>query len=262
MIPVRQLDIETKAGFDREGWLRHLLAKPFEFEHRGEEPLYWTPGEDWGDGLFGLIQKKTPHMLHRPPHEGGREIVEQEWQGAHVLIDPTSHEQGQRMAVENDVVGKPEALMRSFQKALNDRAEAPFQFEIEPLFDPRSFWAFAEEHGGVLKSVTFDFVTPNMWGTKSALDKELKATREQTGAERVRVGLDSEHGVEAKSDRVKDGVDYAERGAGSVKAKSLGGDTYKSESSSRRTMLVVPDSIRGIGRDFLREMRSKILGLE
>lgn len=262
MLPVKQLDIETERLLDREEWMRFSLSKPFEFTHRGGQTLFWTPREIYADVIVGLIQKQAPHTLHLPPNEGGEEFVTEEWQGTHVLIDPTSHEHGQRIAVENDVVGTPRALMASLQKALNLRVDRPFQIEIDPIFDPRSFWSFINEHGGMIQSVSFNFVTPNMWGTKKALDAELAATREETGAERVVVALSSENGLDGGSERVRDGVEYTERGGGSVKAKSLDGDRYSSDASAKRTELKDVVKNRGLGIEFIREMSGRILGRE
>lgn len=206
--------------------------------------------------------KEGTHTLHRSPKEGGEEFVTEEWQGSYVIIDPTPHDVGQRIAVENDVVGRPTAIMKKLRRALNERPDAPFQIEIEPIFDPNTFWSFAYDHGGVLRSVAFDFVVPNMWGTETDLEKELQSTREDTGAERVRIGLESRHGVDVDSERIKNGVGYAQKGAGKINAKSLDGDAYSSESEPTVTRIKVLDQVRDLANEYLREMKDRILGRE
>jgi len=226
LVPVDQLDIETRTGDTREEWLRHSLAHTFEFPHWGGGTLYWVPLSPIGESLFGLLQRTRPHEHHKPPEDGGAEIVSDEWQGAYVILDPTHHDEGQRVAVENDVVGNPRALLKSLVATINERAAAPYQIEIEPLFDASRFWAFSKRHDDILKSVTFDFVVPNMWGTESDLEKDLDETGKQTGAERVTVGLSAEHGIHTENQKVRDGLEYAEKGAGTVRARALDGQRF------------------------------------
>lgn len=262
MVPIRQIDIETRTDLSREAWMRSALSKPFSFPYRGDIELHWTPKDDLEEVFYGLIQRQKPHSLHRAPDEGGDEIVTDEWQGAYVLVDPTVHEDGQRIAVENDVVGRPETLLKYLIKYINERHDAPYQTEVEPIFDAKSFWSFVDEHGSRLKSIRFRFVVPNMWGTEKELEKELQETGEKTGAERVGIDLSSAHGVDAKSDQVANGVEYAERGAGHVVARSIDGALYRSDKAPRRTELKSLSEISEIGVDFLKEERMRILGRE
>lgn len=262
LLPIRQVDIETNNDVDREGWIRLALSSRFSFPYHGGVELEWVPKAEIDEAFYGLIQRQVEHSLHRPPEEGGDEIVRSEWQGAYVVVDPTDHDFGQRMAVENDVVGRPETLMRYLFQAINDRRDAPFIGEVEPIFDAGTFWSFVEEHGELLSFISFRFVAPNMWGTESELEKELKATREDTGADRVDVKLKGEKGVEATSDRVSQGVSYAERGSGSVFAVSKDGARYRSEDAPKRTILEALDEKAGLGREYLREMKARILGRE
>jgi len=212
--------------------------------------------------IFGLLQRTRPHEFHKAPQEGGAEVVAEEWQGAYVLIDPTHHDEGQRVAVENDVVGQPRALLKSLVSALNDRNEAPYQIEVEPLFDASRFWSFARRHDNVLKSVTFDFVVPNMWGTETDLEKDLKDTGKQTGAERVTVGITGEHGVMVDNQKVRDGVEYAEKGAGTVRARALDGQRFYSTARARITRIPAVKAGGAALVDYFSKLRKKILGRE
>lgn len=228
LIPISQLSMMMRANDTREEWLRFALSEPFEFEHIGGVTLHWVPHGEAEECIVGVVQRTKLHELHRPPHEGGGEISTEEWQGAYVLLDPTHHDEGQRVAVENDVVGKPSSLIKSLAKALNRRDDAPYQIEIEPLFDAARFWAFSKEHNNVLRTIDFDFVVPNMWSTEKDLDEDLRDTGNVTGAERVRVGLRSEHGVSTDNRKVRDGVEYAEKGAGTLSARAMDGARFRS----------------------------------
>jgi hypothetical protein len=105
---------------DREHWLRRALSETFSFPHWGGGELTWVPRDAPLGLIFGIIQQEKDHILHEPPEAGGAEISSREWQGAYVVIDPRPHEEGQRAAVENDVVGKPSALLKSLLRAINE----------------------------------------------------------------------------------------------------------------------------------------------
>ncbi|WP_152998858.1 hypothetical protein [Sphingopyxis sp. H115] len=228
LIPIAQTSIMMRTQDTREEWLRHALKIPFEFGHFAGMTLHWVPQGDADECIVGLIQRTRVHELHQSPDEGGGEITKEEWQGAYVVVDPTHHDEGQRVAVENDVVGKPSSLIKSLVKHINMLQEAPYQIEIEPLFDASRFWAFANRHDNVMKKIDFDFVVPNMWSTESDLDADLRDTGRTTGAERVRVGFRSEHGVSTDNQKVREGVDYAERGAGTLSARAMDGTPFRS----------------------------------
>ncbi len=244
----------------REEWLRHALAEPFEFSYRGDDVMYWVPREAVDECIFGLVERKKPHEHHRPPEEGGAETVSEVWQGAYILLDPTHHDDGQKVAIENDVVGKPSSLLKMLVGAINARDDRPYVIEFEPIFDSASFWEFANIHGKVLKSVEFDFVVPNMWGAKNALDEDLKDTGQQTGAERVKVGLKGESGIYTDNQKIRDGVEYAERGAGKITAKAEDGDLYSSDEKPKTTK--VP-AVTGDGQStqgYFANLKERILG--
>lgn len=262
LVPIRQIDIETRVSDSREQWLRYALKERFEFGHWGGDTLYWVPKGDIDECILGLIQRKRPHAYHQTPEEGGAEVVGEEWQGAYVLVDPTHHDEGQRVAVENDVVGAPQALMKSLADALNSRSEAPYQVESEPLFDGARFWAFAKTHGNVLKRITFDFVVPNMWGTENDLEEDLKETGQETGAERVVITMTGGHGVTTENEKIRNGVDYAERGAGTISATAQNGKKFSSNKQSVTTRIPF---IRSGAREILdsfKSMKRRILGRE
>jgi len=228
LIPIPQITFSMRGNDTREEWLRFALQQPFEFGHIAGSTLHWVPQGSADECIVGVIQRIKSHERHKPPSEGGGEVVEEEWQGAYVMLDPTHHDEGQRVAVENDVVGKPSSLIKSLARAVNARDEAPYQIEIEALFDASRFWAFSRKHNNLLRRIDFDFVVPNMWDTEKDLDADLRDTGRVTGAERVRIGLRSEHGVSTQNQKVREGVEYAEKGAGTLSARAMDGTPFRS----------------------------------
>jgi hypothetical protein len=241
LLPVEQLDFST-LDMTREEWLRHVFSRPMEITYRANESVHWVPKPNPASSvsIVGIIQKQRSHSLHRPPSEGGAEILEKEWQGAYSVIDPTDHEEGQRIAIENDVVGLPATLLRYLVDEVNRRDDRPYNIKFDPIFDGGSFWEFAEASGNILEWVRFDFTAPNMWGAKTELDRELRETRDETGAEKVKVEFRSQQGIKATAKKIQQGVEYAERGAGDISAKSLTGKRYSSKKKQRRSAVPPP----------------------
>lgn len=262
LVPIDQLDLETKSGLSREDWLREALSKGFEFQHWGGGVLHWVPNKPVDECVLGLLERLRPHEHHRPPDEGGAEIVSDEWQGAYVLIDPTHHDEGQRVAIENDVVGEPRAMLKSLVTAINCRADRPYHIEIEPLFDASRFWAFSRRHDNVMRRIRFDFVVPNMWGTESDLEKDLQDTGKETGAQRVAVGFSSDDGVHTENDRVRDGVSYSEKGAGTINAVAMDGQRFSSTRKPRTSTIPGVDFGKELTLSIFKSLKGKILGRE
>lgn len=172
---------------------------------------------------------------------GGEETSSLEWQGAYVVIDPTHHDDGQKMSIENDIVGSPLLLTNALFAYLNEDPNAPFTIVPEPLFDSSTFWSFADKNAGVLRSVRFEFVVPNMFGITTNMDADLKEAGEDTGSDRVTLAFSAIKGIFARSKRILQAVAYAERGGGKIKATSLDGDTYNSDRKLKTAKISVDE---------------------
>lgn len=248
----------------REEWLRQVFAKPFRFSHRKGE-CHWVPAQTDSPIIAGNVVRSHPRRQHVPPEEGGYETISNEWQGAMVLIDPRHHEDGQKVSFErDDTLGKPRSVLQSMISHVNELPFPPYVIEPEPIFNKRSFWGWASAHENRLHSITFEFVVPNMWGSKSALDQDLRELRE-IGVGKVRVAMSEgkrEDGIDAQSQQVRDGVDYAAQGGGSLTAKAKNGDTYSSTADTLTTKLPTTSAERNDGVGALTKWFQRLLGHE
>lgn len=228
----RQRSLFGQFDGSREDWLRFALAENFSFSGWGNRELVWVP-KRVSDGLiFGLVQGKAPHPHHESPNAGGGETVSDFWQGAYVFLDPTHHEDGQKLAVENDVMGKPRALAKALFDHLNEREDAPYTTIPELIFDESDFWSFSSDNGDILKYIRFRFVVPNMWGPQNELDEDLKETGKETGAEKVDVTFSGKGGVTTRNSKVRTAVEYSQRGAGEIRARSMTGKNFSSKNKA------------------------------
>ena len=264
LVPIRQPTFETLTDLTREGWIRRILSSSFEFPYRAGETLHWVPQEDVEGLIFGIIERSKDRRQHLPPALGGLEITREEWQGAYVLVDPAHHEDGQKMAVENDIVGSPQTLVKYLSNYINSRDDRPYEFEPSLIFDSSDYYAFIKDNGPKLSYIKFHFVVPNMWGTAKKLDQDLRESGEETGAEELDVTFKSRRGVDGDSQRIREGVDYAARGAGNVRAKSVNGPRYRSDSSPTTTQVEEreDDVVEESARDWIGRHWRRILGRE
>lgn len=261
LIPVSEPTFDTRDDLNREEWLRTVLSKGFTFPYHGGDLLYWVPQEEVEELIVGIIEKSQERLQHLPPEKGGAEISREEWQGAYVIIDPTHHEDGQKMAVEKDIVGTPATMVRYLAKHINSREERPYELEPAIIFDSDDFLNFLKENGPLLKWVKFHFVVPNMWDTAGTLDQELKETGEETGTEELDVTFKSRRGLRGDSNRVTEGVDYAARGAGSVRARSTTGRQFRSDKSPMTTQIESEqESVDLGGSAWIKNFWRRILG--
>jgi hypothetical protein len=218
---------------NRESWLRHALSERFEFFGRESKKFEWVPRIITNEHILGLIQAEKPYEYHDAPAEGGGERVDNFWQGTYVFLDPTHHEDGQKLAIENDVVGTPRSLALALFNCINSRDDAPFSCIPKLIFSDQDFWNFAKESGEILKYITFRFAIPNMFSPQSDIETDLKATGMETGADEVEVSFKSEVGVRTDNDRVRSAVDYSKQGAGTVTAKNFQGRSFSSNKLSK-----------------------------
>lgn len=244
----------------REAWLRKAFGETFIFHHRGR-PFHWVPAPHKGTEIVGTVARTRKRVHHKPPEEGAIEVIDDEWQGALVLVDPTHHDDGQKMAFEQDVsVGKPWPVLQSLFATVNARQEAPYAIEPKPIWDEATFWGWATAHGNLVRRITFDFVVPNMWGSSSDLDDELKALGDDTNARTAKVTLENPEGVKTDSQHVQDGVDYAARGGGELTARAKNGDKYTSTKRVRKSMLPASPEELAQGLKALTKWFPRLLG--
>jgi hypothetical protein len=258
LTPIREPSFHTFKG-TREDWLRKSLAERFTFLGRGGKELVWVPKAHTNELIFGLIQGKKAHSFHEPPIAGGAETIDEFWQGAYFFLDPRHHADGQKMAIENDVLGMPRALANSLLGHVNQLHDCPITATAELIFDESDFWRFSELSGGKLKHIKFRFVVPNMWGPQNDLEEDLKETGLETGSEKVEVVFRSSSGVRTDNEKVKAGVAYASRGAGSVEARNLEGKKFSS--SKKPTVEYVPEpDLNGVTGEGLANLGQRVLG--
>lgn len=255
---------DTGSAKTREQWLREALASRFKFEHRGKE-IHWVPANTGDTTISGNLVRVHRRRRHKPPEEGATEELGEEWQGAIVVVDPAHHPDGQKLSFERDAtLGKPRPVLQSLTAFVNAMPGAPYAIEPKPIFNEAAFWSWAAAHEFRLHRIAFEFVTPNMFGSKNAFDGDLRELG-AVGVSRVKMALDEGDrggGIDANSAEIRNAVDYAAQGGGSLTATATNKDKFRSTDLAATTIL--PPEAAGLsgGLKAITKWFPKLLGRE
>jgi hypothetical protein len=265
LTPRAQIDFEVYRNPDgsqptREQWLRIVFGRPIEFNVKQVMYVY-TPIDAvaFATTIDGRIGRKTIKTENLPPSEGFAEIERDAWQAADVIIDPVAHGDGQKLAMEwKDSVGRPSSILEALAAYLNQSDyQSPYGIEIGAISEPQTFWAFVEENYGQITSLTLEVPVPNMFGHQTDFDEEMRAYRDKEKAQTVTLTLKNPAGLQVDTENIKNGVEYAAKTGGTIKARARRGKTYNSKKKGKR--VIPPFEFSSSRTSMLEWIKSKLL---
>ncbi|WP_323796241.1 hypothetical protein [Nisaea sp.] len=253
LLHTTQIDLEERrlsdgSEFDRETWLQDVFSQQIQFIHR-KEIFHFVPIVDQDDSFPGLIAGRIGRLVkvqeNEPPERGLTETEREAWHASLVLIDPTHHGDGQKVAFQKDSsIGTPLRLLESLANKINNSGiSEPFFIEVAPVADLQTFWDFTKKNEGKVTAVTFEFLAPNMFGIHDDYDQEMANLRDNEKIRRAKLQIESEEGLELDTDRVRFAANYTTRGGGSLKARTSDGKTYDSNKKIERVKLGLGDML-------------------
>lgn len=240
LMPRKQRDAFAGPDPTREEYLRDVLGKEWRFKHYGNE-LRYLPKE-MGDGsvLFADVGREGLIREKKPPEEGFADDSHMGWLTSAVVIDPTDHRDGQRVAFQHDkTVGAPGALIESLVSHINlENPNTAYSIEVEPIINTTQFWEFVAESKSPVTSVTFELVAPNgIFSTGTDTTDEMRRFREVMGARKVTTTFQNQDGLDIHAKPFEDGVEYAARAGGKIRAKKKDGKKFNSTNKPSSTTL-------------------------
>ncbi|WP_170553916.1 hypothetical protein [Ruegeria atlantica] len=257
--------IEPKS---REEWIRALFSFRTEFRHHGVDYVYIpvNPNETY-PLVVGKIGREISEIENTSPEDGYREVVHDSWKAAVVVVDPTEHEDGQKLAIQFHAdVGKPSTLAPRLLQAMEGQQEyRPFLSSVHPITNKEAFWDFVKRNEGKITYIRFELEVPNMFGGDDEFDKEMKEYRDKEKAQKVAIEIVSPDGVDAETERVRYTAEKAmTQGTGSIRARAIGtrnNFSSKDQPESAR----IPIDPEGESQPLIHraaELASRILGRE
>lgn len=264
LLPRPQMDILHHPDPTREAYLRQLFSARHEFTHYKTVFHYVPSDTPAGEtAIIGRIGRSVVMEENLSPDVGLADSEHETWKASFIIIDPTEHEDGQKVSFESDpLVGKTDAIMQSLVHALNEKNPlTAFHLEVAPISEASTFWQFAAENKGNITMLSFLFVAPNMFGGIDNITEEMRLFRDEEKAQRVKIQLQSDEGIETDTDKIKNSVEYTTRGGGDIAARARGGRSYNSKEKTRHvTMDKVENSEPLLDR--IARSISKVLGRE
>jgi len=249
----------------REQWLRRVFNEEQPFVHHGSQ-FHYVPAQQDSDAgpVIGRVGRKVFREENRPPSEGLEDFTHEAWLAAVLVLDPTHHDDGQKLAIQNVTdVGKPIMLVKRLISAINERyPNGPYAIEVGQIIDEQSFWDFVERNKGKVTSMTLEFIAPNMFGGDDEITNDLREFRDSEKASKVRLTLANENGITPDTKKMRSAVTYATKSGGRIRARARPEKTYRSEDSVKRTYL---EDVKETGAELIevaRKLANRILGRE
>lgn len=221
LLPKEQMDLLTPFDSTREAYLRNIFSSRIQFQHY-KTAFQYVPSQISGE-IVGRVGRLVINEENLPPDIGLEEAKREMWKAAVIVIDPTEHIDGQKVALEWDPkVGKTDPVMTSLTRAINEQnPTAAYHLEVSPISEASTFWEFARENKGAITTLSFTFVAPNMFGGIDNITEEMRQFRDEERAQRVSIALKSSEGIETDTEKIRNSVEYTSRGGGEITARAM-----------------------------------------
>ena len=212
--------------------------------------------------IAGRLGKRLTIEENKPPSEGLAETTREAWKASRIVIDPSEHADGQKVAVEIDrSVASPANILLGLIRQINrTHPAALYSIEAAPIIETESFWVFAERNKGRVTQIRFDFVAPNMFGGSDSITEELRDFKQKEKAHRIAIELKNKHGLNVETNKTREAVDYVGKSGGIIRAKAKRGAKYTSTDKTRFGIVTEPDFGGESALERIARLAKQILG--
>jgi hypothetical protein len=227
---------------NREAWLRQVFSAEITFQHRQHEFHFVPEAGTTGPFIAGRIGRQIRTIENEPPEKGFGETIREPWQASIVIIDPSNHPDGQKLAFENkSQIGNPLSIIKSLVTSINSLRDHLYIIEANSIIDADTFWDFESQNRGKIIAITFELIAPNMFGIRDDLTKELTEFRDNEKARKIKISLFNEDGLKLDDNRVRETVKYAVEGGGEIKARTKNRrKTFDSAKRGKKVSVDIP----------------------
>lgn len=226
---------ENGDDYSREEWIREIFSRDFTFIHHGNI-FFFVPESSENTGIdeniiVGWIARDRPVAERTAPWEGLSPTEHQSWRASLIMIDPTHHDDGQKVAFEyRGEVGQPNPVISSLARHVSELGvQEPYSLTAYPIIEDRSFARFAEAHKGEISTIFYDVAMPNMFGGPDDFSEEMRYLRDSANVSRVRTQLKGDGVLNTESTQINEIASHVEKGGGRIKARTIKGTRYNSD---------------------------------
>jgi len=233
----------------RADYLRKMFSVKIEFEHWSKGFVYIPISVDDMDGgavCSGRIGAEKTESVNASPDELFEPETVTNWRASNFLIDTRNYNDGQKVAMQHrGDVGKPLSILSSLVKHINEKnRDSGWELSVNAITERSTFWEAVEQYKGQITRAEFHYVTPNVLGIRTKINKRLKGYKNDENANQVTVVLENEKGnLELDSQEVKDAVEYISEGGGSTKLKAGGQKVYDSQDDEKAITVETDDQL-------------------
>jgi hypothetical protein len=239
---------------NREEWLRAVLSEPIEYTHRNSSRWYVPDRRAMKavDRIVARIGRKK-QIKENDPENDLKEFLRDSWTACLLIIDPSSHDDGQKVAIEQSSgIGSGYKNLESLIAHINSFSPPePYFIELHHITDQSTFWDYVNNHKGKITSITLEVTAPNMFGGEGSFEEDVRKLRDREKARRIKETIENEDGLEPDTDRMRDAVSYATRGGGRVRAKAKNAPAYDSNEDRKFIDAEVDREKRDVGQKTL-----------
>lgn len=263
LLPRPYRDIFAGPDVTRETYIRMVFSEEIIYKYNDEHYHYVPIAESAGQSIIaGRLGKRLTIEENRPPSEGLAETTRESWKASRIVIDPSEHADGQKVAVEsNRSVASPANILLGLVRQINrTHPESIYSIEAAPIIETESFWVFAERNKGRITKIRFDFVAPNMFGGSDSITEELRDFKQKEKAHRISIELQNKHGLDVETEKTREAVDYVGKSGGTITAKAKRGSNYTSTDKTRFGSIPEPDFGGESAIDRIARFAKQILG--
>lgn len=227
LVPKTQMSLFDEKAEPRRDVLNRIFGNKHSFSHYKREFVYVPNPQQFRnrDVLIGRVGKKLEGLAHRGPEDYLTEYTESRWTAAELFINVTdSPKHGQVVAFERTAdIGKPQAILSSFIRYLNERGEGRgYDLFLGATVPSSEFWSAMERHSKKdLTKLSFHLFAPNILKAGGTTKEMMEKFNNDEGAEDIRLDLNGSPGrLNAFTDTVRSLAEYALAGAGEIIAKA------------------------------------------
>ena len=210
---------------------------------------YTVVKKQFDDGEFFLFKIAHNKIINRETKEFKNERIDN-WPS--ILVALWNHPEKQLIAVQKRTTAFHncrKVVELILEKLAPQLTHSNLRVIYEPLFEKQYFWDLLKLHQGKIKSVDFEFITPNMANISGCLSEDLKSFAKTTNSTRNNLRIESEPDSTLRLDKdnptLESMVNYTGDGGGNITLKV--GGIKKSIQTSRTVKEIVLSDIEMTG---------------